>query len=102
MVAAYHDDWLYFANRFGLDVTVFMKPKPGLPPSPALLVDVIAQIRTNHIKAILFEPDHKRKIAERVAHVVDTAQYLSGLPNTGTYIQPTDVVISRISSVLKN
>lgn len=106
-VAAYHDDWLYLANRFGLVVNVFVEPKPGVPPSPSHLVEVIAQIRGNHIKAILVEPYHNRKIAEKVAtatgaHVVDTAQYPGALPNTGTYVQLIDVLVSRISSALKN
>lgn len=106
-VAAYHDDWLYLANRFGLVINVFVEPKPGVPPSPSHLVEVIAKIRANHIKAILVEPYHNRKNAEKVAtstgaHVVDTAQYPGALPNTGTYIQLIDVLISRITTALKN
>jgi len=106
-IAAYHDDWLYFANRFGLVVSVFVEPKPGVPPSPAHLVEVISQIRANHIKAILVEPYHNRKNAEKVAtstgaHVVDTAQFPGALPNTGTYVQLIDVLVARISSALKN
>ena len=106
-VAAYHDDWLYFAHRFGLDVNVFLEPKPGVPPSPARLAEVIGLIKANHIKAIIVEPYHNRKIAEKVASstgatVVDAAQYPEALPNTTTYVQLIDVLVSRITTALKN
>ena len=106
-VAAYHDDWIYLANRFGLQINIFVEPKPGIPPSPAHLVEVIASMRANHTKAILLEPYHNRKNAEKVAtstgaHIVDAAQYPGALPNTGTYVQLIDVLVSRITSALKN
>ncbi|MEO5712039.1 MAG: metal ABC transporter substrate-binding protein [Luteolibacter sp.] len=106
-VAAYHDDWLYFAHRFGLDVNVFLEPKPGVPPSPARLAEVIGLIKSNHIKAIIVEPYHNRRIAEKVASstgatVVDAAQYPEALPNTTTYVQLIDVLVARITTALKN
>ena len=106
-LAAYHDDWLYLAHRFGFDITVFLEPKPGVPPSPAHLAEVIGQMKANHIKAIIVEPYHNRKIAEKVASstgatVVDAAQYPEGLPNTTTYVQLIDVLVSRITAALKN
>ncbi len=106
-LAAYHDDWLYFARRFGFEVDVFLEPKPGVPPSPKHLAEVIGQIKAAHIKAILVEPFHNRKIAEKVAsstgaHVVDGAQYPEALPNTSTYVQLIDVLVSRLTTALKN
>src|SRR5436190_20140574 len=32
-IIAYHNEWVYFEKRFGLDVVDFMEPKPGIPPS---------------------------------------------------------------------
>jgi len=106
-LAAYHDDWLYFARRFGFEVDVFLEPKPGVPPSPKHLAEVIGQIKAAHIKAILVEPFHNRKIAEKVAsstgaHVVDGAQYPEALPNTATYVQLIDVLVARLTTALKN
>ena len=106
-LAAYHDDWLYFARRFGFDVDVFLEPKPGVPPSPSHLAEVIGKIKAEHIKAIIVEPFHNRKIAEKVAsstgaRVVDAAQYPEALPNTATYVQLIDVLVSRLTTALKN
>src|SRR5437016_5190168 len=78
-IAAYHDSWPYFGHRFGLEIDIFLEPKPGIPPSPSHLAEVIAQMKAQKIKAIIVEPYHDRKIAERVASptgatVVDFAQ----------------------------
>src|SRR4051794_13676238 len=42
-VVAYHDSWPYFASRFGLKLDLFLEPKPGIPPTPAHLADVITK-----------------------------------------------------------
>src|SRR5438046_9095193 len=34
-IAAYHDSWPYFGQRFRLASDIFLEPKPGLPPSPS-------------------------------------------------------------------
>src|SRR5438034_8823483 len=36
-VVAYHDSWPYFAHRFGVNIDIFLEPKPGIPPSPSHL-----------------------------------------------------------------
>lgn len=105
-VVAYHDSWPYFGHRFGLEIDVFLEPKPGIPPSPSHLVEVIGQIKAQKIKAIIVEPFHDRKIAEKVASstgakVVDFAQYPGALPNTETYVKLMDALVARLSSALK-
>src|SRR5216110_3729613 len=40
-VVAYHDSWVYFAHRFGVNIDTFLEPKPGIPPSPSHLAEVI-------------------------------------------------------------
>lgn len=105
-VAAYHDSWPYFGHRFGLEIDIFLEPKPGIPPSPSHLAEVIAQMKAQKIKAIIVEPYHDRKIAERVAsatgaHVVDFAQYPGALPGTDTYVKLIDALVSRLAAALK-
>src|SRR3954469_25386337 len=39
-IVAYHDSWPYFAHRFGLNLELFLEPKPGIPPSPSHLAEV--------------------------------------------------------------
>jgi zinc/manganese transport system substrate-binding protein len=105
-VVAYHDSWPYFAHRFGIKIDIFLEPKPGIPPSPSHLAEVINQIKAQHINAIIVEPFHDRKIAERVASatgakVVDFAQFPGGLPGTDSYVKLIDKLISNLSAALK-
>jgi zinc/manganese transport system substrate-binding protein len=105
-VVAYHDSWVYFAHRFGLNIDVFLEPKPGIPPSPSHLVEVIAQMRAQKIKAIIVEPFHNRKIAEKVASatgakVVDFSQFPGGLPATDGYVKLIDTLVNRLAAALK-
>src|SRR5207249_5566801 len=105
-VVAYHDSWVYFAHRFGLNIDIFLEPKRGIPPSPSHLAEVIAQMKVQKIKAIIVEPYHDRKIAERVASatgakVVDFAQYPGALPGTDTYVKLIDALVSRLAAALK-
>ncbi len=105
-VVAYHDSWPYFAHRFGLDISIFLEPKPGIPPSPSHLAEVIDQMKAQKVKAIIVEPFHDRKIAEKVASstgakVVDFAQYPGAFPGTNSYVQLMDVLVSRLAAALK-
>ena len=105
-VVAYHDSWVYFAHRFGLVIDTFLEPKPGIPPSPSHLAEVIEKMKAQKIKAIIVEPFHDRKIAEKVASstgakVVDFAQYPGGLPNTDTYVKLIDKLVANLAAALK-
>ncbi|MEP6777182.1 MAG: metal ABC transporter substrate-binding protein, partial [Chthoniobacterales bacterium] len=105
-VVAYHDSWPYFAHRFGLDIGIFLEPKPGIPPSPSHLAEVIEQMKAQKVKAIIVEPFHDRKIAEKVAgstgaKIADFAQYPGALPNTDTYVKLIDTLVSRLVAAMK-
>jgi len=105
-VVAYHDSWFYFAHRFGVNIDIFLEPKPGIPPSPSHLTEVIAQIKAQHVKAIIVEPFHDRRIAEKVASatgakVVEFSQFPGGLPGTDNYVKLIDALVSRLAAALK-
>src|ERR1700682_110396 len=105
-VVAYHDSWPYFAHRFGINIDIFLEPKPGIPPSPSHLTEVIAQIKAQHVKAIIVEPYHDRRIAQKVASatgakVVEFSQFPGGIPGTDSYVKLIDTLVSRLADALK-
>ncbi len=55
-IIAYHNEWVYFETRFGLQIMDFMEPKPGIPPTPSQLVKVIKEVKANTIKVIISSP----------------------------------------------
>jgi zinc/manganese transport system substrate-binding protein len=105
-VVAYHDSWPYFAHRFGINIDIFLEPKPGIPPSPSHLAEVITQMKGQNIKAIIVEPFQDKKVAEKVAgatgaKVVEFAQFPGGLPGTDSYVKLIDTLVSRLAVALK-
>lgn len=55
-IIAYHNEWCYFEQRFGLKIVDFMEPKPGIPPTPSQLVKIISEVKSNAIKVIISSP----------------------------------------------
>ena len=105
-VVAYHNSWLYFGDRFGLKIDLFLEPKPGIPPTPAHLAEVIMKIKANHVNVIIVDPYLNRKTAETVARntgaaVVDVTQFPGGVKGTdGGYIQMMDYLVNSIAQAL--
>ena len=105
-IVTYHPTWKYFASRFGLVSDIYLEPKPGIPPSPPHLAEVIQKMQAGNIHVILVEPFQSRKTAEAVADkaggtVVDVCQFPGGLPGTDNdYLKLLDVDVKAIAAAL--
>jgi ABC-type Zn uptake system ZnuABC Zn-binding protein ZnuA len=105
-LASYHNSWPYFARRFGLEIDLFLEPKPGIPPSPAHLASIIGKMKEQKVKAILHDPFLDRKTAETVAKatgatVVNVTQFPGGVKGTeGGYIPMMDYVVGAVANAL--
>jgi zinc/manganese transport system substrate-binding protein len=105
-LVTYHVSWRYFADRFGLKAGTFLEPKPGIPPSPPHLAEVIGQMKTQNMKAILVEPFQARRVAEAVAartgaRLASVAQFPGALPGTdGDYVALVDANVKAIAAAL--
>ena len=71
-IIAYHNEWTYFEERFGLQIVDFLEPKPGIPPTPSQLVKVINHIKRNNIKIIISSPYFTTESADLVARQTGT------------------------------
>ncbi|MGZ4965476.1 MAG: metal ABC transporter substrate-binding protein, partial [Limisphaerales bacterium] len=98
-VVSYHNMWPYFAQRFGLKMDLFLEPKPGIPPTPAHLAEVITRMKEDNAKVIVVQPYQNRKTAETVAHhtsatVVDFPTFPS---NDESYIAWIDGLVNSLA-----
>jgi zinc/manganese transport system substrate-binding protein len=66
-VITYHNYWIYFGKAFDLKMDLYLEPKPGIPPTPAHIAEVIGKMKTGNIKLIVVQPYQNRKTAETVA-----------------------------------
>jgi zinc/manganese transport system substrate-binding protein len=105
-IVAYHNSWLYFAKRFGLVIDLFLEPKPGVPPTPTHLAEVITKMRADNVHVIIVDPYLNRRTAETVASktsgaVVDVTQFPGGVKGTeGGYIQLLDYLVNSVAHAL--
>lgn len=105
-VVAYHDSWPYFAKEFGLKIDLFLEPKPGIPPTPAHLAEVIMKMKEENAKVIIVDPYLNRKTAETVARdtgatVVEVTQFPGGVKGTeGGYIATVDYLVNALAKAL--
>jgi zinc/manganese transport system substrate-binding protein len=105
-VVAYHNSWLYFGDRFGLKIDLFLEPKPGVPPTPKHLAEVILKMKTDKVHVILVDPYLDRRTAETVAGrtgatVVDVTQFPGGVKGTeGGYFALMDYLVNAVAKAL--
>ena len=105
-IVTYHKDFVYFAERFGLEVVENLEPKPGIAPSPAHLATVISRMRADNAHIILVQPFQNRKTAETVARqtdavVLDVPQQPGAVKDTDTYFQLMDYIVNTMATALQ-
>ena len=66
-VVTYHKDFDYFFARFGIDVVDTLEPKPGIPPSPTHLTELVPKMRAEKVAVIVVEPYRERSNPDFVA-----------------------------------
>jgi len=104
-IVTYHKDFVYFAERFNLDIVGELEPKPGIAPSPAHVAEVITAMKAAHARVIIVQPFQNRRTAETVARqtdgmVLDISQQPGAIPNTTTYFDLMDYVVRTLATAL--
>jgi zinc/manganese transport system substrate-binding protein len=105
-VVTYHNYWPYFANRFGLKMDLFLEPKPGIPPTPTHLGEVVSRMRAEDIQIIMVQPYVNRKTAERAAGltggtVIDVAAFPGVNQSAEGYLEWVDSVVKALARALE-
>jgi zinc/manganese transport system substrate-binding protein len=105
-ILVYHRSWDYFANRFGLVLADEMEPKPGVPPTPGHVLEVIDKVNSMKIRALLMEPFYERKAPDLIAEktgikVLVCANAVGGDPAAKDYFSMIGNVVDQLASVLE-
>lgn len=105
-IVTYHKDFVYFGERFNLDIVENLEPKPGIAPSPQHLAKVIALMNAQKARVILVQPYQNRKTAETVARqtdavVLDIPQQPGAIKGTTTYFELMDYLVRTLATALK-
>jgi ABC-type Zn uptake system ZnuABC Zn-binding protein ZnuA len=100
-VVTYHKSWIYFAERFGLEIPIEIEEKPGIPPSARHRDAVVELIRKRGVKTILEEVFYDRGAADYMAketgaHVVVVPIDVGEKVGAKGYFQLIDLFLDKL------
>ncbi len=66
-IVTYHNSWPNFVERYKLQVIDYVEPKPGVPPSPSHIFNLIQKMKRENVKVIMVEPYVDLKTPQSIA-----------------------------------
>jgi len=100
-IVTYHKNWIYFIRLFGLEEAGTVEPKPGIPPSPKHVTNLINLMKERNIGIILaanyFDEQKIKTVASRTnAEAVIVPMYVSGTAGVDDYFQLVDYWVDQL------
>lgn len=101
-ILPFHRNWSYFLHRFGLTAPMEVESKPGIPPSPGRLTDVIEYVENEKLQVLIMAPYFSRGAPELISErtgidIVPCAMFPGALPGVDEYFDVFDVLTEQIS-----
>jgi len=103
----YHESWDYFARAYKLQIPEPIESKPGFPPSPSRIEEIIRTCRSADVKLIVTEPYYDVSIAQLISKEAGIP-YLNlyidvgGTPEQKDYISTIDYIVTQFANTLGN
>jgi zinc/manganese transport system substrate-binding protein len=99
----YHQEFEYLAAQYGIEIAGKVESKPGIPPTPNHIAELIAAMKKDGVKLIVSAPwssgrDVEQLAAQTGAKVVELPNQCGGLPGTETWIGMMDVMHTRLAA----
>ena len=100
-IVTYHKNWVYFLTLFGMEEAGTVEPKPGIPPSPKHVANLLEMMKRRKIKIILaanyFDEQKIKTVSQKVNAVpVIVPLYVGGEQGIVDYFALVDCWINRL------
>jgi len=104
---AYHKNWAYFAHDFGLQIIGYIEEKPGIPPAPRHVENLIRTIKDRKVRIMLvanyFEKRKPTTIAAKTGiQPLFLPLSVGGGPNTNDNFQLVELWLNQINGAIQN
>jgi zinc/manganese transport system substrate-binding protein len=104
-IASYHATFNYFHARFGLQGIGYLEDRPGIPPAPAHLMDLIRLMRASHVRVIFHETYYDRATSDLVAtrtgaKVLVLPTSVGGAAGASNYDRLIDLIVSQFVAAM--
>jgi zinc/manganese transport system substrate-binding protein len=105
-VVTYHETFNYLLRRFGLELAGAIEDRPGIPPSPAHLANLIRVVKEQNVKAIVAEPYADQRVVQLVGRdsgvkVLVLPPAVGGVKGADTYLAFIDHNVTALAEALK-
>lgn len=102
IVACYHKEWDYFSREFQLTCFDYIEPKPGIPPTPRHVQEIITEMKNRHVPVLLSTNyyDHNQviEVAQRTdAKAVIVPSNTGGSGGPETYFDLMNLWVSELA-----
>ncbi len=106
-IITYHNSWPYFGKAFGLKVSGFIEPRPGIEPTASHTADTIDLIKKHGIKIIgkesYFSDRAPKVIASATGAVVpNLPPSVGGADGATDYFHLFDTLITELTSAIRS
>jgi len=100
---AYHKNWAYFSETFGIEIIGYIEPKPGIPPSAKHVQHMIQIIEEQDIELMLvasyFEKKSPQMIEDKTGiKALYLPLFVHGVPGINDNFQLVDYWIEQINN----
>ncbi len=107
LIVTYHKNWVYFFTLFELEEAGTVEPKPGIPPSPSHVLNLIENMRQRDVRILLaanyFDQHQVKTVAAKVnAEAVIVPLYVGGEQGVETYFGLVDLWVNRLLTTARN
>lgn len=101
-VVTFHKSWIYFVTFAGLTEVAFIEPKPGIPPNPQHLINVLRVIRERKVPLILQEDWYSAQASETLAKQsgAKVVRVPGQTPEGKTYLDGMGMVVTGVLDAL--
>lgn len=102
-MACYHKEWAYFSVRFAVTCIAYIEAKPGIPPTPRHVEEVIALMKQRQISALFASNYFSRSQIEQVAAktgatAVIVPENTFGAPGVTTYFDLVNTWVTGLAA----
>ena len=101
-IACYHKEWDYFSREYGIPCIDYIEPKPGIPPTPGHVLEVINEMRNQHIQVLFstnyYDRNQVLEVAQKTgAKAAIVPSNTNGAPGINTYFDLMNLWITELA-----
>ena len=103
---SYHQDLVYLADRYGLQLVDTIETKPGVPATPSHLAELVDTMKREQVKLVIREIAYEMPLAQTVAertgaHVATISALAGGLPGTTGYVDSVEANLKALVEAVR-